>query len=384
MSDRPRRILFCTTLDNQILHFHVPYIRMLREQGRQVDVASHGNVPMPFCDAKYDVPFTKNPLSRGNLAAYRQLRRVLRDGRYDLVHVHSPSAGAIARLAVRSLPRKERPKVFYTAHGFHFFRGAPFAYWAVIFPLERLLARFTDCLLVMNDEDYETVTKRRFHAGRIVRIPGVGVDLTALDALCLHADRAEIRIRHGYAREDYLLFYAAELSNRKNQALLLDALERLIPHIPLVRLLLAGRDLLDGALQAEASRRGLAGRVDFLGHRDDVPEWFLLSDLVVASSRQEGLPVNLIEAMACARPVIATAVRGHIDLIRNGVNGLLVPPDDAETLADAVLLLHDDPDRADDLAAQAAQDARAYSLHDVLAQVGALYEEFLGDGAGKA
>ena len=105
MSDRPRRVLFCTTLDNQILHFHVPYIRMLREQGRQVDVASHGNVPMPFCDAKYDVPFTKNPLSGGNLAAYRQLRRILCDGRYDLVHVHSPSAGAIARLAVRSWNR---------------------------------------------------------------------------------------------------------------------------------------------------------------------------------------------------------------------------------------------------------------------------------------
>ena len=383
MTQYTPRILFCTTLDNQILHFHIPYIQWLRSRGHQVDVASSGSADMPFCDTKFHVPFTKNPVSTGNLAAFRMLRRILHDGRYDLVHCHSPSAGAIARLAVRSLPRKSRPVVFYTAHGFHFFQGAPKAYWLLVFPLERLLARFTDCLLVMNDEDFETVTKYRFRAGRIVRVPGVGVDLDLLDAICVSGDRESLRKKHGYRESDYLLFYAAELSERKNQAMLLDALERLVPGIPGIRLLLAGRDLLDGALQADAERRGLSGRVDFLGHREDVAEWLLLSDAVVASSRQEGLPVNLIEAMACGRPVIATAVRGHVDLISSGVNGMLVPDDDAETLADAVLWVHDDPNAAEAMGAQAAQDARAYSLHRVLEVVGDLYEAALGRKRGE-
>ena len=320
---------------------------------------------------------TKNPISSGNLAAFRLLRRILRDGRYDLVHCHSPSAGAIARLAVRSLPRKSRPVVFYTAHGFHFFRGAPKAYWLLVFPLERLLARFTDCLLVMNDEDFDTVTRHRFRAGRIVHVPGVGVDLDALDAACAVSDKKSLREKHGYQDSDFLLFYAAELSERKNQGMLLDALARLIPAIPSVRLLLAGRDLLAGALQADAEQRGLAARVDFLGHRENIAEWLLLSDAVAASSRQEGLPVNLIEAMACGLPVIATAVRGHVDLIRNGVNGMLVPGDDAETLVDAVLRFYNDPGFADAMAAQAVQDARAYSLARVLEVVGDLYESAL-------
>ncbi len=382
MSDRSGRVLFCTTLDNQILHFHIPYIRMLRDRGHPVDIASCGDTPMPFCDAKFNVPFTKSPVSKGNAAAFLRLRRILREGRYDMVHCHSPSAGAVARLAVRSLPRRERPEVLYTAHGFHFFRGAPGAYWLLVFPVERLLARCTDCLLVMNEEDYETAVRYRFRAGRIVRIPGVGVDLETLDRISAASDRKDLRRKHGYADDDFLLFYAAELSDRKNQTMLLDVMERLAPGIPRVRLLLAGRDLLDGATQAEARRRGLDRQVDFLGHREDVPEWLLLADLVVASSRQEGLPVNLIEAMACGRPVIATSVRGHVDLLRHGVNGFLVPPDDAETMSEAIRLLHDDPGMAESLGAQAAQDARAYSLPSVLAAVGALYDEYLGTAKG--
>lgn len=372
-----RRILFCSTLDNQILHFHIPYIRMLRERGYEVDVASCGDDPMPFCDNKFNVPFTKKPLSAANAKTWRVLRRLLAERRYDLVHCHSPSAGAIARLAVLSLPKRMRPAVFYTAHGFHFFHGAPRSYWLLIFPVEWFLARHTDCLFVMNREDAETVARYRFRARKVVRIPGVGVDLDRLDAVCERGNRDAFRAARGYGSDDYLLFYAAELSARKNQAMLFDVMDRLLPVIPGVRLLLAGRDLLDGALQAEAERRGLAGRVDFLGHREDVAEWLLLSDVVVASSRQEGLAVNVIEAMACGRPVIATGVRGHVDLIGHERNGLLVPPEDPDTMAEAVLRLHAEPALAESLGAQAAQDARTYSLDKVLPTALALYEEFL-------
>ncbi len=377
MSGEPRRVLFCTTLDNQILHFHVPYIRMLRNRGWRVDVASAGTTSMPFCDHKFDLPFTKQPVSLANLRAFRRLRRILREQHYDLLHCHSPSAGAIARLAARSLPRKRRPIVFYTAHGFHFFRGAPRSYWMLIYPLEKLLARWTDCLLVMNREDRETVEQHKFRAGRIVEVPGVGVDLSRIDAACDAGCRADLRAAHGYGTEDYLLFYAAELSDRKNQKMLLDVLGRLLPRIPSVRLILAGRDLLDGALQMEAATRGLSDRVDFVGHREDVPEWLLLADLVVASSQQEGLPVNLIEAMACGRPVVATAVRGHVDLIDHEINGLLVPSGDADTMAEAVELLYKNPEAAEAMAAQAVEDARRYSLVEVLPQVARLYDEAL-------
>ncbi len=371
----PPHVLFSTTLDNQIWHFHVPYIQMLQARGSRVDVASAGHSHMPFCDHKFTIPFTKKPLSIGNLRAFRALRRLLVREQYDLVHCHSPAAGAVTRLAVRTLPRRMRPVVFYTAHGFHFFRGAPLAYWLLIYPLEKILARWTDCLLVMNREDRARAARGRFRAGRIVEVPGVGVDLSRIDRACEHNCRRDLRTKYGYRPDEYLLFYAAELSDRKQQRLLLDVVERLVPRIPHLRLILAGRDLLDGALQKEAQRRGLAARIDFVGHQENIPEWLLFTDVVTASSRQEGLPVNLIEAMACGRPVVATAVRGHVDLIDHEINGLLTPPGDAPTMAEAVYGLYCHPEAAEAMAAQAVADARRYGLGEVLPQVERLYEE---------
>ncbi len=380
MPQQPQRVLFSTTLDNQIWHFHIPYIQMLKARGNHVDVVSAGDTHMPFCDSKYTLPFTKKPLSIGNLRAFGALRRLLLRQHYDLVHCHSPSAGAVTRLAVRTLPRRKRPLVFFTAHGFHFYHGAPFAYWLLIYPLEKILARWTDCLLVMNREDHARVLRGRFRAGRIVKVPGVGVDLSRVDHACAQSCRRELRAKYGYKREAYLLFYAAELSERKQQRLLLDVVARLAPRIPHLRLILAGRDLLDGALQKEAQRRGLAARIDFVGHQENIPEWLLFTDVVTASSRQEGLPINLIEAMACGRAIVATAVRGHVDLIDHEINGLLTPPGDAETMAEAVYELYCNPEAAEAMAAQAVADARRYSLDEVLPQVGRLYDEVRAAG----
>lgn len=380
MPQQPQRVLFSTTLDNQIWHFHVPYIQMLKARGNRVDVVSAGDTHMPFCDNKYTLPFTKKPLSLGNLRAWRALRRLLSRQHYDLVHCHSPAAGAVTRLAVRTLPRRKRPLVFYTAHGFHFYRGAPLTYWLLIYPLEKILARWTDCLLVMNREDHARALRGRFRAGRIVKVPGVGVDLSRIDHACAQGCRRELRAKYGYKREAYLLFYAAELSERKQQRLLLDVVARLAPRIPHLRLILAGRDLLDGALQKEAQRRGLAARIDFVGHLENIPEWLLFTDVVTAASRQEGLPINLIEAMACGRAIVATAVRGHVDLIDHEINGLLTPPGDADTMAEAVYELYRNPEAAEAMAAQAVADARRYGLDEVLPQVGRLYDEVRAAG----
>jgi glycosyltransferase EpsD len=347
MSGEPRRVLFCTTLDNQILHFHVPYIRMLREQGCQVDVASAGTTSMPFCDNKIDLPFTKQPISIANLRAFRRLRRILREQQYDLLHCHSPSAGAIARLAARSLPRKRRPVVFYTAHGFHFFHGAPRSYWMLIYPLEKLLARWTDCLLVMNREDRETVERYKFRRDASSRCREWGwISPGSTRLVTRAAGRPPCGARVRDRRVSVVLCGGIVRPQKPAHAAGCAG----TPHLkdPRVRLILAGRDLLDGALQREAVERGLAERVDFVGHREDIPEWLLLTDMVVASSRQEGLPVNLIEAMACGRPVVATAVRGHVDLIDHEINGLLVPPGDVDTMAEAVESLSEQGSRGGD------------------------------------
>ncbi|WP_438434866.1 glycosyltransferase family 4 protein [Gorillibacterium sp. sgz500922] len=369
-------ILFVATVDTHVEKFHLPYLEWFKEQGWEVHVAAKGGRSLPHVDQKFDIPFERSPLKAGNVKAYRELSAVMERGAYDVIHCHTPMGGMLARLAGWKA-RKRGTKVLYTAHGFHFCKGAPLVNWLLYYPVEKMLARVTDCLITINSEDYRLALRRHFQAAEIAHVPGVGVQLDRFRPLGSD-EKAGRRRALGLAEEGLLFFYAAEFNRNKNQQLLLHALSKVRqePGAPTVRLALAGSGPLLPACRELAERLGIADRVDFLGYRDDVAELLPACDIAVASSFREGLPVNIMEAMASGLPVIAAENRGHHELVADGVNGYLVDANDADGFAR----------RMEDLAADEALRRRmgeeslarvaAYSVQEVKERLGQIYARY--------
>lgn len=374
------KVLFtATVVKTHIMQFHIPYLKMFQEMGWETAVAARNDYEnpadcvIPYCDVYYDIKFERNPLNPKNLEAYQELKRILDEGEYDLVHCHTPVGGMLTRLAAGSA-RKKGSKIFYTAHGFHFYQGAPLLNWLVYYPLERWMARKTDVLITINQEDYQRA--KHFPAKQVVYIPGVGVDLQrfAPDRAARLAKRKEL----GLGEEEFALLSVGELIPRKNHALVLEALARLRREGKLekIRYLICGRGKIEAELRQKAEALGVANRVAFLGYRKDVPQLCNACDLFVFMSLQEGLPVALMEAMACGLPVVCSRIRGNTDLVESGVNGEILDST-PEALAESIQRLRLDPVRRERYAASAGRTVQAYDLQNVREQMKKVYLENL-------
>ncbi len=332
-----KRVLFCATVDYHFKAFHIPYLKWFKEQGWEVHIAASGNLELPFVDEKYDIPIQRSPFKVKNLTAYNQLKETIDNNQYQIIHCHTPMGGVLARIAARAA-RKNGTKVIYTAHGFHFCKGAPLVNWLLYYPIERMLASYTDCLITINSEDYNLSKSHGFKAGVIEHVHGVGVNTDVyrpVDQL----RKNMIRRSFGYSPEDFLLLYAAEFNKNKNQQLLINAFTKVKGDIPNAKLLLAGEGPLLEECKALARKLGIDEYVHFLGLRNDVELLVKMSDLAVASSLREGLPVNILEAMACGLPVVATENRGHRELVKNNETGFINNPLDVGKFASKIIEL---------------------------------------------
>ncbi|GJM69130.1 hypothetical protein HMSSN036_13460 [Paenibacillus macerans] len=241
----------------------------------------------------------------------------MRRERYELVHVHTPNAGAICRLAAAWAGGG---KVLYTAHGFHFYSGAPWRNWLLYYPLERLMARFTDVLITINREDYERAARFPVR-GKAAYLPGVGVDLGEF-APASAAEAARLRRELGLAPGDFAILCIAELNGNKNQRQLLEALRELRGRAVPAVLLLAGTGGRERHYRRLAEDLGLREAVRFLGYRKDIPQLLQAADVLALSSRREGLPRALLEGLAAGKPLVATDVRGSRDWPSRGTTAI--------------------------------------------------------------
>ena len=331
------KFLFVATVRSHIGQFHMPLIRALKAAGHTVYAACRDNsadkkgLDLSAIDRVFEVPFERSPYSPRNLLAYKELKAVIDAGDYDIIHCHTPMGAVVTRLAAGQA-RKRGTKVFYTAHGFHFYRGASKLNWLLYYPVEKLLAHRTDTLITINREDHDLAVSRRFAAGRIVRIDGVGVELDRFSPVT-EPERTAAREALGFSPEQTVLLYAADLSKRKNQTMLFRALERLKDTCPDLLLLLPGQPILQAEYERRCAELGISHMVRFLGYRRDIDRLLAACDAVVSSSRQEGLPLNLIEAAARGRYIIATDVRGNADVVKQSGCGVLVKLNDDEAMA---------------------------------------------------
>ena len=318
----------------------MPFIRHLTELGHEVHAAFRDNsadkqgLDLSVIHKTFEIPFERSPLKVNNIKAYFALKKVIDSGDYDVIHCHTPMGAVITRLAAGAA-RKRGAKVFYTAHGFHFYKGASRKNWLLFYPVEKLLAPRADVLITINQEDHDLAVRKKFRAGRILRINGVGVDLSKFSP-ATGAEKLRARRELGLSEKQFVMLYAADLSKRKNQGMLFRALHRLRDQIPDACLLLPGQPILQKEYEEQCAQLGITGQVRFLGYRRDIDRLLAACDCVVSSSRQEGLPINLIEAAARGKYIIATDVRGNGDVVRQCGFGAVVKLNDDAAMASAI------------------------------------------------
>lgn len=366
------KLLYAASSYIHLMNFHLPYLRALRERGWEIHaLCGDPRGEIPFADRTIAVPFRKKMSAPDNFRAAAQIRELVRSEGYALVIVHTSLAAFFVRLALKGL--RNRPKLINMVHGYLFDDETPAPKKQILLAAEQMTAPETDLLITMNRWDHELAQKRRL-AAREVFVPGVGVDLSRFAAASPEAGR-RLRETLGIPEEDFVLLYAAELSARKSQPVLIRALRELPER---ARLVLAGSGAGETECRALAGQLGLEDRILFPGHVGNVGDWYAMADAVATASRIEGLPFNVMEAMVLRKPVVASRVKGHEDLIEDGVSGLLYPYGDAKACAAAIRRLMDDPALGVRLAETAAEQAGKYSLEQVFPQVMAAYESLTG------
>ena len=363
------KILYITTIGGT-MGFFKSFIRHLLDEGHTVDIATNEkNSKVPACYREwgctvYQIDTSRSPVDRGNMKAIGQIKRLAESGKYDIVHCHTPVAAICTRLACRKV-RKSGTKVFYTAHGFHFYKGASLKNWLMYYPAEKLCARFTDVLITINKEDY-ALAQRKMKAKRVEYVPGVGIDLNKFGQVTV--DKVEKRKEFGIPADAILLLSAGELNTNKNHETVIRAIADLD-----VYYIIAGEGELREHLQGIIGELGLTERVKLLGHRTDMTELYKAADIYVLPSTREGLNVSVMEAMASGMPVVCSRIRGNTDLIdENG--GALFEPQSVEGCRKAInnVLI-----RNASLSRHNLDKVRAMAVERINAQMESLYLEAL-------
>ena len=325
-----KKVLFTATVDSHILHFHIPYLKLFKEKGYEVHVATNGNEEIPYCDKKHVISFERSPLKLNNLKAIGQLRKIINEENFDIIHCHTPMGSVVTRLAAKKA-RKKGTRVIYTAHGFHFYKGAPKLNWFLFYPVEKYLSKYTDTLITINKEDYDLAKRKFKKCNDIKYVPGVGIDEKKFDFKMSKKERDDLRKSLGLKSDDFVMIQVGELNKNKNQIMSINAMKKITNEYKNIHLLLVGDGPLKDYYNIQIKNNNLENNVHLLGYRSDVPKLLKISDVLLSLSYREGLPVNVIEAEFCGLPIIATNCRGNRDLVKNNKNGYLINVDDIDS-----------------------------------------------------
>ena len=366
-----KKVLFVATVTTHINFFHIPYLKIFKEKEYEVHVASFGEEPIEYCDKHFNIPFARSPLKLQNYKAYKELKKIINDNDYEIIHCHTPVGGLLARLAARKA-RKKGTRVIYTAHGFHFYKGAPVLNWMIYYPIEKYLAKYTDCLITINEEDYE-IAKKKFKAKKIEFVHGVGVDENKFNFKMSEDKKLEIRNNLELAKSDIVISYVAELNKNKNQIMIINAIKELFTTNQNIKVLLIGMGNYIKYLEKNIAKNKLEKNVILLGYRKDVSQLLRITDLYISTSKREGLPVNIMEAMLAELPIIATNTRGNRNLVQNSKNGFLVEIDNAKQLAIKIKELISDKELMKKFGDNARKKVEPYELKNVIKEMEKIY-----------
>lgn len=369
-----KKILFVASITRHILAFHIPYLKLFKEAGYEVHVATKGEEEIPYCDKHFEIKFERSPFRASNLKAYKELKKIIDAECYDIIECNTPVASVLTRLAAKKTRKQNNTRVIYIAHGFHFFKGAPILNWITFYPIEKFLSNYTDDLITINKEDFE-IAKNKLKAKNVYQIHGIGVDETKFNKQITVEERKNIRKSLNLLDEDFVIFFAGELNKNKNQIMLIEAMKDLVKENKNIKLLIAGDGILKDFYESKIKEYKLEDNVFLLGYRNDVPEILKAVDLYASASMREGLPLNILEAQMMSLPIVATDVRGHNDLIKNDVNGYLVKINDHMTFTKEVKELFINKELRKKFEENGYNSVQKYILQNVKQELSRIYFE---------
>lgn len=375
-----KKVMMLTTTAYMSERFNRDNILLLEEMGYEVHVVANFDKGNPTTKEVLDefkkwveehhgrwlsIPVTKSPADiPNNLVAYKQLIALVKEHQYEFIHCHTPVGGVLGRC----VGHRTHTKVIYTAHGFHFFEGAPLINWLLYYPVERFLSRWTDMLITINQEDYNRA-KKSFQAKRTEYIPGVGIDLEKFKVE--KCDIATKRSELGLQTKDIMLLSVGELNSNKNHGLIIQALAQVKKEN--LHYCIVGQGSLFEELKTMMEELNISSQIHLLGYRNDMREIYQAADVFVFPSKREGLSVALMEAMAMGLPAICSNIRGNKDLIVDKCGGILVESDSKDAFIDAITYLTNKTDICESMGRFNKQEIQSYSREKVMNLMRKLY-----------
>ena len=367
-----KALYIATVVKTHINVFHIPFLEMLKKEGYETYVAAGNDtnqeiVKIPGCDKYIDIDFKRNPFHPGNIRAFIKLRELINENEFDIIHCHTPVGGVLGRLAAYKA-RKNGTKVYYTVHGFHFYKGAPLKNWLLYYPVEKICSKMTDVLITINKEDY-TFALKNMYAKDIVCVPGVGIDVNKFKNVLI--DKAFKRRSLCIPTDATLILSVGELNKNKNHEIIIKTLAKL--KCKDLYYIVAGAGPLYDYLVELSINLGVDRNVKILGYRDDIPELYEIADLFCFPSKREGLPVSVMEAMANGLPCIVSDIRGNRDLVKNGENGILVKYNSVEEYSVAITALLKKKELLSNMCKNNILEIEKYSVNNIVEKIRNLY-----------
>ena len=357
-------------------NFQKPCIQAALDLGYEVHVGINRDSPEQLsCDLNikfYDEHVYRNVLAlKDNYKAYKNLMTLLKTGNFEAIHCNTPIGGVIGRFCGKIA---KVPTIIYTAHGFHFYKGASLVNRTLFKWAEMFMAHYTDAIITINNEDYEAAKKFKLrNCGKTYYVPGVGVDTAAIyDA---EEKRNELLEEIGADNNSILLISVGDLNKNKNCQVIIRALKKL--NNPSIHYVLCGVGDKKHELVSLAKKNNLELNIHFLGYRHDIPQLLKSCDIYAISSYREGLSRSLMEAMAAGLPCIASKIRGNIDLIENGKGGYLCDPNDVCGFAKAISDVSKDAEIRKSMGEINLHTIKKYDVENVNAIIKEIYCEVL-------
>lgn len=370
------KVLYVSTISNTVNTFMIPHIELLLQQGYEVDIACNikneisTNLTNQGCKV-FNVEFQRSPFNKKNYNAYRKIKEIINNGKYNAVHTHTPVASACVRLACKNM---NNVKTIYTAHGFHFFKGAPLLNWLLYYPIEKYLSKYTDMLITINLEDFNRA-KKSLNAKNNEYIPGVGFETNKYKNVRVNFN--EKRSEIGVSENGFLILSVGEVNKNKNHEVIIDSLGKL--NMPDVYYVICGKGKLIKNLKKKVSNLGLNDRVIFLGYRVDIPEICTIADAFAFPSKREGLGLSALEAMATGLPIITSDVHGILDYSKNDITGYNCKPNDVGAFTNSIERMYIDSEKRYSMSLHNKEAVSEFDINNVRQKLTRIYSKVFKD-----
>lgn len=372
-----KKIMFVATTDNMIWQFMLPHIKYLQEQGNTVEcVCAKTGFWFDELKDKYnlvvhEIDFGRNPLKLKNFKGYKKLKQLQLERKYDLVYCQQPIGGMMGRL----IGKKFKIPVIYTAHGFHFFKGCPLVNKLVYKPVEKWLSKYTNALITINEEDYQSALKMK--AKKVYKINGIGIDGNKMKVEDF--DKIAFRKELGLKENDKVVLTVSELNQNKNYITMLQTIKILVSQDENIKFVSCGTGVWKEKIAEYAKELGIENNVIFLGYRKDIAKIMHVSDIFFHASYREGLTLSVMEAMSVGLPCVVSNVRGNRDLIKEGMGGHICEPTDAEGFALKINAVLKNKETYKKFSEFNKQESENYFVNNVISQLESIYQEVFSD-----